>query len=636
MPRNPGGRPKIQTYLHLNKVDESIEAIVKLIESGKSNLEKVQLFANELNKVLATYADAPPQQDRVVDPAPAQRDPALAEDVPDQPEEPPEHERKDTEPQPDAPDFDTFVDNLDNLEENDLIFLLSQTFECLPEDEKVICLIKHFKDLNLQQQNRYFLKIGEIFNAGFLEQSKRQIEFTKTATFDDLSDVTLKEFYETCDERFRSLLAGATQNTTKDKNRKHAQNLPFLCHAYASVLKARHKLCVSNVALRDNSVIYVSSKQNTVTSDVTRQYGGGGRPVLNKVISNTTASNEFSPPPNVTTFYSMDNIQKMQHTNGVSNTVTPAKPLVIVVTSAQATLPDGLLKSDVQYKIEWNPAFWNTNIFLNKKTNCLNDKLETKILKECIDIPIEEKELVHQTFMSEFLKQAKEVQNDLKYDSNFENFKDNVDRRVTEDLKQNTKLCLKGHINVLLRSNQRKCSRKGCTANLISNTSEPLSSVPESSKISRAEYFLGVENKNLNAITIEKSLGTFNINPNNKKRVKKALDRIVKESQVKPDAVKIRVTENIDIEKIVEYEDEDKSRRCWILITTDGLPYKMLIEIIRENYTCTECQKKLFLTEIMEHILQSNHRIFYQTYGSVLPNIGRHQTCKRGLTIRLG
>ena len=88
---------------------------------------------------------------------------------------------------------------------------------------------------------------------------------------------------------------------------------------------------------------------------------------------------------------------------------------------------------------------------------------------------------------------------------------------------------------------------------------------------------------------------------------------------------KFVLTDDDIIKEIKESNDE----RTWILVTSDSLPYKMMIEIIKNNFICCECGENIkFTSEIKEHKDKTSHNEFYQKYGNIIMNIGFFHYCQ--------
>ena len=82
--------------------------------------------------------------------------------------------------------------------------------------------------------------------------------------------------------------------------------------------------------------------------------------------------------------------------------------------------------------------------------------------------------------------------------------------------------------------------------------------------------------------------------------------------------VKIVVSKN-NVEKVL---NEDEIVWKFVVVTADGLPYKAMIESIKNVHTCGNCGKKIrFLAYITDHFKDSGHNDFFQTYVNILPNI---------------
>ena len=74
--------------------------------------------------------------------------------------------------------------------------------------------------------------------------------------------------------------------------------------------------------------------------------------------------------------------------------------------------------------------------------------------------------------------------------------------------------------------------------------------------------------------------------------------------------------------------NEDPELRKFIVVTADGLPYKIMIDLIRNAHTCAQCGKKLdFLSDMTEHMKSEKHTEFFQTYGNIFPNIVQFHYC---------
>ena len=72
----------------------------------------------------------------------------------------------------------------------------------------------------------------------------------------------------------------------------------------------------------------------------------------------------------------------------------------------------------------------------------------------------------------------------------------------------------------------------------------------------------------------------------------------------------------------------NKDFRKFIVVTSDGLPYKQMIDLIKHTHTCASCGKRLnYLSDMRDHWKETHHSEYFQTYGNILPNIGHFHYC---------
>ena len=136
----------------------------------------------------------------------------------------------------------------------------------------------------------------------------------------------------------------------------------------------------------------------------------------------------------------------------------------------------------------------------------------------------------------------------------------------------------------------------------------------------KAHVCLNVPNKIPDDKTEELAVGATSVNPNTKERIAKVLDEILEAADLKNHySVKIMISAN-NVTKVLQ---TDKDFRKHIVVTADGLPYKVMIELIENAHTCAKCGVKLLhIGDLTEHMDKTQHCEFFQTYGNILPNIG--------------
>ena len=129
-----------------------------------------------------------------------------------------------------------------------------------------------------------------------------------------------------------------------------------------------------------------------------------------------------------------------------------------------------------------------------------------------------------------------------------------------------------------------------------------------------------MENVNTRDVPREIAIGAIAVNPNSQDRVARVLDEIINAAEMN-NIFGAKLV--FDGETVIKEVSDDGDSRKFIVVTADGLPYKAMIELIRNVHTCAVCGKRLrFIAEVTDHISQTHHREYFQTYGNILPNIG--------------
>ena len=281
---------------------------------------------------------------------------------------------------------------------------------------------------------------------------------------------------------------------------------------------------------------------------------------------------------------------------------------------------------NIQFDPENTPANWYTEYAYIAENDIFVEKLNSGTLKECIQLQKEETNILD-TFFEEELKDALEfVSKDMD-----ENLYDSVDIKAKSEITKKRKLCHLGHINDNIndnvKTNRTKCDRKSCNAKLIENQRAPQEKTAFQNKVisgdiqnEKAKQYLNVPNIFIKDTPKEMAVKALEINPNTPDRVSKVLDDIIASSDMENKfSVKI-VFKGNKVEKVI---NTCKESRKFVVVTCDGLPYKALIELIRNVHTCAICGKKQrYLGDMADHMRQTQHMEYFQTYGNILPNIG--------------
>ena len=112
--------------------------------------------------------------------------------------------------------------------------------------------------------------------------------------------------------------------------------------------------------------------------------------------------------------------------------------------------------------------------------------------------------------------------------------------------------------------------------------------------------YLNVPNVLSDEIPTEKAVGAIAVNPNTPERIARVLDEIIEAAGMKNEfSVKLVVTGK----RITKNFVEDESFRKHIVVTADGLPYKIMIDLIENCHTCAMCGKRTtHYADLTEHM----------------------------------
>ena len=69
--------------------------------------------------------------------------------------------------------------------------------------------------------------------------------------------------------------------------------------------------------------------------------------------------------------------------------------------------------------------------------------------------------------------------------------------------------------------------------------------------------------------------------------------------------------------------NEVKNVRSWILVTLDGLPHKIAIDVIKHCFRCEECGKEFTVnSDVIKHYQSVGHKLYRKKYGNIILKIG--------------
>ena len=165
-------------------------------------------------------------------------------------------------------------------------------------------------EFSIEGQIRFLSLLGETFSEHLYDISQHH-RYKKGQTMEDLANINIQDYYELFDVRLRALVEGCCKKK-KERQDRNVDNLNEVCEILEGLVKARHSKYVSEHGIRQHLVGYIDSKKSKTVLQIFNKVGAkGSRPLLEDVIKHTELAVSFSPPRNVSCFYSFDNIQTL-------------------------------------------------------------------------------------------------------------------------------------------------------------------------------------------------------------------------------------------------------------------------------------------------------------------------------------
>ena len=508
---------------------------------------------------------------------------------------------------------DNAFDMTSNFTSYEKSALVSNIVKSLHPDYQVL-----IEDFDMTHQSEIFALLGNSLNKTVYEASQRH-ENEEEANLKNLQNINKENFYAECDVRLASFIDAITAKQNINEN-----NLNFKSNVYENILKARNTKYVSKVGLKEHMVTYLSSNKSRNSTQVFSKQGAKGtRPLLEKVLQNSEIACEFETPEKSSLFFSFDNIQTLFKSHRIGGE-EQKKVLAIVVCSIMCVAWAELTR--IQFLSANSPACWYAEYTYDSKKDVYIDKLDSKILKTCAKIENEEEENIISEYFEKELETAIVYVND---DMNKNNI-DSIDLLAKQSIAKRRKLCEKNHINNDVTSDRKVCDRAYCKPNIkkdsinnhipaeIVHTLRQKNSNKENT---RADMYLNVPNVHIDDEPKEHAVGAIAVNPNKRDRIALVLDTIIEAAGMKNNYPVKLVFSDKKVSKIL---NDDPEVRKFVVVSADGLPYKVLIDLIRNAHTCATCGKRIdFISEVTDHMNTTHHKDYFQTYGSIIPNIGQ-------------
>ena len=205
---------------------------------------------------------------------------------------------------------------------------------------------------------------------------------------------------------------------------------------------------------------------------------------------------------------------------------------------------------------------------------------------------------------------------------------------VSKKRSENTKLCRNNHENRNVRSNQKLC--RICKAPLINDSGNgvevgvseenddiemKIDYVKVTEKRDKSVLFPHVRNISNYNTPVYESEGCIFINPNRFDRLVKVFEDIQqKTGTYQKYTSSITFSDDGDI-SVNTYEIQNV--RQYVLVTVDGLPHKMAIDVIKHCYDCKDCGEKFSCIEdVNKHAESQAHVTYYKRFSNFILKIG--------------
>ena len=582
---NPGpGRPQTKLEINFNQPLEHLAEIKSMCQHANVK-DNIKLFAEALLKITTEAVN------------------------------------NSTQTTDDEPEEFSVVENLSeaaaHLCSYERSFLLLNIWSQIHDDDQVKVFFLLYEEMTKYQQSRVFALLGNSLNSVVFEASQNKVKFANEFDIDLLKSANKLEFYRSCDNRLQSFIDQITANIKYQND-----DVNFKANIYENILKARNNKFVSKAGVKEHLVVYLSSGKSEHASQIFSKQGGKcTRPTLEVILKNSESVCTFKAPDMTTLFFSFDNIQKLLKSHRIGGN-HQKKVLAVIVCSILCLLPDGECKNTLQYAVKNSPASWYSNYKF--EAGLVIEDISTETLKKCIKVSEEDHDVFNKVFENDLKDAIEYVKNDMN-----ENQEDNIDIKTKAEISKRRKLCESGHINDNVRGNRAICDRQFCKSRLVEreknkeqvNNKKDITNDVTDRSSEKARLYLNVPNILLDSTPKELAVGALDVNPNTPERIAKVLDKILEASDIKNKyPVKIELSEA----GITKVYDENEEFRKFVVVTADGLPYKIMIDLLKNRHTCATCGKKiLFLADMTQHMKETNHNEYYQTYGCVLPNIGQ-------------
>ena len=495
----------------------------------------------------------------------------------------------------------------------------------LHDDDKIQFLTDEVTSLSINDQATFYGNLGKEFNE-YMWQNSANTNSAQNYDIHDLLNCDTNETFENLDIRLKAFFLEMVK-TRRDNSDQIAM---YIIQAIDSLFKARNQRHVSLAKIKHHFVALFTSGKSKYVSNILGHIGGhGSRRIIETIMKNSLISCEFKDDKRFTLFISFDNIQSLAKSHRLTSTERE-KVYGIIVCSILALLPDGYEVCEVQLQGCNNVAWWFSDFGWDEKSGNFYNKLNTDALKQMIRENNEVSPELLKYWEQDLEREMKHVKKD--FDSNMSNTSDinldSVDMLIKEKANKRVKICTNNHRNENCHPRQKNC--KECKEKLVCTLvddgrvnlpsfADPPDMDIEDDTSPRELFYMKVPSNVPSNCPQQKSMGAIPINPNTRDRNEAVLDYLLEKLNMKDKySVELEFQEKKVKKTILKHDI-----RSFILLSTDGLPMKHLIDITENTFCCKECGNIFtHISDIKTHSDETGHKKFFQKYSLFLLNMG--------------
>ena len=412
------------------------------------------------------------------------------------------------------------------------------------------------------------------------------------------------------------------------------------------MLAARNQRCVTPPGISQMMLIYIFGGRSRIICDIFAKQGAKGcyNSITQKILLKSEKTSQRICKDGLECWYSFDNIQKLFKIHRLYGD-NQNKVIARVLTSVVRYYPDGLMLSDIQYRLDNNPMKWLYSFEINGETTIFGDKLDKGVLLSMIKPSEDDLNIVLGRWDFDIDDAIKKVEKELK-----EGKLDIIDQMIESDQLEKMQYCSVCEVLQEVSGNRKYC--KNCKTLLTKlNTNEDdivddtgkeeeedLSTVyklrifdnddmckPTFVQLKEVKdkrinfpHVRNIEQKNDAIYETEKCVY---VNPNKFERVEKVFEEIQKRTKTfeNPSSfLTIDESGNIAVEI-----RELANVRHYIVVTVDGLPHRIAIEVIKHCYRCSECGKKISsISDVSKHFNKFGHKRYIKRFSNIIVKLG--------------